>query len=386
MTRSTRPSLARLTVVGALFGLAVVASRPVVAQVGPLVEDPWAEAQAIYGEGRYEDALPYVIETIQRDPREPTWYRGLARILYGLERWDEAVFYYDIYLVDLVNDLPDDLARGDRPDAVREERDYCNSQRENPSEPVRAPERQERARAIFLDALQSGTIVTVDGGGAWGMFEGILRSGYARPDLVELRDELSAALLDEAELFVSSRAARMPALSYERWQAQRRRFEAWRTLTQWTADPGAEPPPGLTEEELAAFDPAALRGNVRAVEITVAQIALCDGQLQFLDLNYERAAERFAEAIAADPDLVPAHMGRVNALIAAGLADTADATAALDALRAAVDRVAPASMDVVQLYDAALAAEAGRTREAVDALAALLDLPPLPPADDEGGF
>ena len=388
MTCTNRWRPARLAIPLAGLAAAFCLSTPerAAAQVGPLVEDPWSEAQSIYAEGRYEEALPYVIETIQRDPRNPTWYRGLARILYGLERWDEAVFYYDIYLVDLVDDLPDGLAAGDRPDAVREERDYCNSQREDPSVPVRAPERQEQARAIFLEALDSGTIVTVDGGGAWGMFEGILRSGYARPDLVDLHERLSAALLDEAELFVSSRAARMPSLSYERWEAQRRRFDAWRTLTGWESDPGAEPPPGLSDEDLAAFDPAALRGNVRAVEITVAQIALCDGQLEFLDLNYERAADHFAVAVDADPDLVPAHMGRLNALIASGDAATPEAAAAFDALAAAVDRVAPASTDVVTLYAAALAADMGETYGAANHLATLLGLPAVEAPDDDGGF
>lgn len=347
------------------------------AQIGPLVEDPWGIARELYAEERYNEAIPYVIEAIQREPTRAEYYLGLARMLFWLEDWDRAVFYYDLYLNELTPYLPADLPQRNRPELVREERDTANANRPDPSTAVAAPAQEERAYALLRERLETGTIVAIGGGGAWATFEGLLRSGYARPHLVELREDLAAALLDEAELFVNGRAAVMPALSWEQWETQRERFDIYEALTASIARSHAEATGGSDAQVAPAgadgdgTDPAVQiptsSPNDRAVSHIDAQRALCDGQMDFLNMNYERAAEAFDRALAADPWLIPAYLGALNARIVGGV----DASA-IPELLAGLEEAAPAVGadvdDVHALYRISALADA----EAYDEAAALL--------------
>jgi tetratricopeptide (TPR) repeat protein len=331
----------------------------------------WAEARSAYSAGRYADALPRAIAAAQAAPDNPQYYLGLARILFWLERYDDAVYYYDVYLNDFAGRLGSNIPAHNRVDLVRNERNAAVEERVDPAAPITMPASAAAARDALAGWLDRGTALTATGGGALSQYENMLRVGYASPDLPALRARLVRALLDEAALLVNSRTARMPSLSDEQWRTQRRRFEAARSL--------GGPPERSAEEAagsipLAALDPtiaAQLRGGPE--ENLDAQMALCDGQLEYLNQNWDRAATRFTTAVNADPDLLPAHLGRLNALLRGDL-PIDQRHAALADLDAALARVEPASTDVLAIYRAAIALDADDAETAADLLAAALGL------------
>ncbi len=372
------------TLLGGAALAATLVAAPASAQVGPLVDDPWGIARELYADERYDEAIPYVIEAIQREPTRAEFYLGLARMLFWLEQWDRAVFYYDLYLDELVPYLPADTPRRNQPELVREERDTANGNRTDAGVPVAAPQAEERAYALLRERLSTGTIVAVGGGGAWATFEGLLRSGYARPHLVELREDLAAALLDEAELFVNGRAAAMPALSWEQWETQCTRFDIYEELTASIERSRAEATPQAQRDTPAptpadpsadtgaevAPEPTAAPGD-RAVTHLDAQRALCTGQMDFLNMNYRRAAESFDAAITADPWLLPAYLGALNARLVGDVA-LDGVPALLDGLTESAQAVGVDPSDVLALYRISALAEAEDYDQAADLLRQVL--------------
>lgn len=331
----------------------------------------WEQARGYYAAGSYPQALPLAVQAAQADPANPEFYLGIARILFWLERYDEAVFYYDTYLTHFGPTLPANLPARNRVDRVRDERGSANEGRTDPAAPVAMPPVLQSTREALIAWIDRGTIITSSGGGAWSQWENLIRAGYAVPDLPELRTRLSGALLDEAELLVNGRLARMPSLSYEQWQIQKRRLDAWTSLN--PTGPAASATQSAVPN--AALDPtiAAQLARPRAVENVTAQRAICDGQLEYLNLNYERAAAYFSAAIAADPDLLPAHMGLLNALFQSD-ATAGDWSQRLAAFEAAVQRVDPTALSAVEIYRATFAAEAGDIDAAVEILATTLGI------------
>ncbi len=320
-------------------------ATPALAQVGPDVVDPWEDARSLYREGDYEQASRYIVEAIQREPREPRYYLGLARTQNWLGEFDLAVFYYDIYLVDLVAELPDNLDRRDRVDAVRAERDSANGQRDEPDAPLVLPPAQEAARAALEERLVDRLGMTATGGGAAAMYGTLLRTGYARPDVLSLRERLAAALVAEVRAEVDAGRALLPVLSFPAWQLHEQRLLRWL--------------------ELGMDDPVE-QSRVGAL------LALVSGQLQYVNGNAVRALEQFDAALAADRQLLPAYTARLNACVQVGSSCTPDAPRYLDEARAAVDAGDPANMGYLDVYAAALAARAGRERAAAEALLELL--------------
>jgi tetratricopeptide (TPR) repeat protein len=337
--------LQRAIVTLALCAMAFPAS----AQVGSDVVDPWQEARTLYGDGNYEEAGRYIVEALQRSPRNTQYVLGLARTYNWLTRYDEAVFYYDLYLVDLLSELPDNLAARDRIDAVRAERDSANEQRQESASPVQMPAQQDIARDAVRQRISEGPILTESGGGAVAMYWALLRTGYARPDLGLVRADLRAALESEIRRDVASNRATIPVLNLRAWTTHQQRLIA-------TEDLLDEVPSGSPE----------LSPDLTAIRLFI------DGQLQMLNENPGPALAQFDAAIALSPTLLPAHIARLNALLATSQSGRPEGEAALAAARTAIDRADPARIGFVSIYEAAFAAQAGRTRDAAEQLHELL--------------
>lgn len=329
----------------AVLAAATLFALPLHAQVGPDVAEPWEEARALYRDGDYEQAARFIIEAIQREPREPRYYLGLARTQNWLGAFDLAVFYYDIYLVDLVGELPDNLDRRDRIDAVRAERDSANAERDDPEAPLVLPAAQEAARAALEERLVQGLGMTATGGGAAAMYDTLLRTGYARPDLGALRERLGAALLAEVRNDIDSGRALLPVLSFPNWQLHERRLDRWQMLE---------------------LDDAVAGSRVGAL------LALVTGQQQYVNGNAIRALEQFDAALAADAHLLPAYTARLNACVQVGAGCRPDAARYLEEAYAAIDAADPVNVGFLDVYAAALAARAGDDRAAAEALLELL--------------
>lgn len=350
---------------GALAASAFIAPDAA-AQVGPTVENPWQQGRAFYGEENFTEARRYIIEAIQREPNVAIYYLGLARTEYWLGHFDNAVYYYDIYLVDLAQQIPSDVREADMPSRVRGEREAANGARTMPTASPQAPQASTAARAAFDARVTEGPILTSTGGGAVAMYEAMLRAGYANPDLVDVKERLATALLREAGEVVGDHDAALPVLSLAQWQTQQERLDRWLALTPDVASATNGIPP-------SAMDPAVASTLNRRARVR-AHVALCGAQIQYLNQNYTQAAEGFRSAFELLPDFVPAHMGRLNALVRLG---NASETAEPEILRLEnqLQRHAPNSVGLADVYRAAFAAQRGDGEGAARALGTLLGIP-----------
>lgn len=355
-----------------VFAASLGCSVTTVAQVGPTSVDPWEDGRAFYSEGNYGEARRYIIEAIQRDPDVPLYYLGLARCEYWLGHFDAAVYYYDVYLNDLASVPVANRRDADMPESVRGERDAANAARQSPTSSASAPQAAVAARAAFDARIQEGPILTSTGGGAVAMYEGMLRSGYANPDLDEVRERLAAAIMDEAGGVVVDHQPALPVLTLTQWETQLARLEWWLALVPSAGGSanGSLPP--------SAVDATTAESLGRRARVQ-AHIALANGQVQYLNQNYAAAAEHFRSAFELQSDLIPAHIGRLNALARLGnAAHTAEPEIARMASQ--LERYAPDSIGVADVYFAAFASQRGDAEAAADALGALLGIPGLEPA------
>lgn len=335
------------------------------AQVGPQSQNPWEEGRTFYGEGNYSEARRYIIEAIQREPNVPIYYLGLARSEYWLGHFDSAVYYYNVYLVDFANTPMPDRREADLPANVRGERDAANAARTNPETVAAAPPAVVAARAAFDARVAQGPILTSTGGGAVAMYEGMLRAGYADPDLVDVRLALANALMSEANGVVDDHAAALPVLTLAQWQTQLARLQWWLGLTPDTANPNGSIPPSAMDPTVASS--LNQRARVRA------HIALADAQVQYLNQNYAQAAEGFRSAFDLKADLLPAYMGRLNALARLGnAAHTAEPE--ITRFEGQLQQHAPDAIGTADVYRAAFAAQAGDSQAAAASLGNLLGI------------
>jgi tetratricopeptide (TPR) repeat protein len=329
-------------------------SAPAAAQTAA---ERWEEARSYYAEGDFEAALPGAIAAVQQAPAAPEYYLGAARILFQMERYDEAVFYYDIYIQHFGPILPADTPERNRLTRAREERTTANNSRTTPSSAVPEPAGQGEARAALVARIAEGIAITPTGGGALAIYDALLRTGYARPDLLTLRSELRACILEEASLFVAVNRAAMPALSIEEWEVQRTRMQRY-------VDLAPEPLP------TASGQPR----EVANAGLGLAMLELAQGQLRYLNQDFTAAAERFGAALTAQPDFLPAHVGRLNALFSAERGLTSEAHQALAAFQTLAEASAtdPEIGLLASIYEAAFVAQSGDRDEAITLIEAML--------------
>jgi hypothetical protein len=180
-----------------LFGLLALPVT-VSAQVGPDEANPFQRGRELYNSEQYAQAIPYLVEAAQREPSRGDLYLALARSAHWANNFDLAVFYYDIYLGRFADRAELTAPPRDRKDKIAQERDSANKGRKNPSAPAKGPEAQETIRTALLAKLEDGVALTNSGGGAHALFQSLLRAGFARPEITDLRNKVRAALLEEA--------------------------------------------------------------------------------------------------------------------------------------------------------------------------------------------
>lgn len=177
-----------------------------------------------YNAGDYPTASRWYVQAIQADPNQAATYRNLARTYFWQDQYAAATAFYDHYLR---------LAPADSPDLeqVKAERKLASTRA---SEDVwTIPDNQRLARQALDTELQSGKAFSEGGGGAWGLYETLIRTGYAQPDLAQLKSTLTRRLLDEFEGVLQPQGSDLvPQLTIEAWQIQSQRLAAARAVAQ----------------------------------------------------------------------------------------------------------------------------------------------------------
>jgi tetratricopeptide (TPR) repeat protein len=179
-------------------------------------------ASAAYNKGEYDGAITGFIEAIQANPSQPNAYRNLARAFFWKGNYAAAVEYYDHYarLVPASSDH----------DKIKAERRLAA---ERAGETLYTPPSSQRqAMNALTQELESGRAYTRGGGGAWGLYETLLRTRFAEPILVGVRARLARRLLDEFDATIVPRATQLtPRLDLDAWQLQAERLAVAQSIT-----------------------------------------------------------------------------------------------------------------------------------------------------------
>ncbi len=244
------------------------------------LDEMLAKGREAYNAKNYQKAAERFVEAAQAHPDRPEPYRNLARTHFWREQYARAGTYYDHYLQ--LADEPEDL------DKVKRERKHAAERAGD--EVWQRPKSQRRVLEALREELTDGEAYTEGGGGAWALYEALLRTGYAAPELAHLQKRLRKRLIDEYEgLLVSERDQPVPGLSLEEWQRQQMRLEAARSIA----------------------ESAGVRKIIdRRMTIADAAIALLNGR-------HEEAADLASEAIEGNPDMPFVHWYRAVALVQA---------------------------------------------------------------------
>ena len=192
-------------------------------------EQPWEEVhdQALlegrqaYNSDDLEGARRAFTAAIQAMPAEAAGYRNLARTLHWLEEYAEATAFYEYYLK-----------------LAPEAEDRATIEQERRAAAARAggaqwslPGDQRMALRSLERELAQGRAITAGGGGAWGLFQTLLRMGYAAPELAILRRDLEEKLFEEFEAQLQPREGFVPVMRSDGWQLQAERLGAIEELT-----------------------------------------------------------------------------------------------------------------------------------------------------------
>jgi tetratricopeptide (TPR) repeat protein len=175
-----------------------------------------------YNGGDYASALRWYTQAIQADSNQATTYRNLARTYFWQDQYAAATSFYDHYLR---------LAPADALDLeqVKAERKLASTRAGEDVWTI--PDNQRLARQALDSELQTGKAFSEGGGGAWGLYETLIRTGYVQPDLAQLKSTLTRRVLDEFEGLLQPQGNDLvPQLSIEAWQMQSQRLAAARAV------------------------------------------------------------------------------------------------------------------------------------------------------------
>lgn len=276
--------------------------------------DPWTIARDAYRDQDWTTARAYTAAASQRDPKEPRYYLSLARIAFQQGAYEDAVWFYDVF-IEYAKDQSANYSGTYAVDRAVAERKSANTRRDNPDEAPKEPDAQVRVRNALISRLKEGPVVR-DSGGALATFDSMLRMGYANPDFAQLQSTLRDAAAEEADRLLKTGNGRFPKLSYQEWKQQAKRYQAADQLI----------PPAIP------FDGANTTGDSEQPPSKAkAYQHLSEAQRQYLLQNWSVSARLFQEALEIDPGLHLAHQGRLNALLAADPADTGALKTAIDA-------------------------------------------------------
>lgn len=292
----------------AVYALSVPASADAQQRNPQKDSDPWSTARDAYRAQDWRAARSYTAAASQRDPKEPRYYLSLARIAFQQAEYEDAVWFYDVFIEYARNRTPafEGTYALNRAEA---ERKSANARRDDPASAPDEPDAQVRVRKALLSRLNEGPAIRSSGGGALDTFKSLLRLGYANPDLTQLRTAVEDAAGAEADRLLERGRGRLPTLSYQEWKQQAERYEAAYALI---------PPPVAFEGKGGAKNAA---DETTPAPKAKAYQKLSQAQRQYLLHNWSTAARLFHEALEIHPTLSLAHQGRMNALLAASTPD-----------------------------------------------------------------
>lgn len=172
------------------------------------------QAKVLYNNARYDEAATLYVRAAQLDPAgtesHGAPYRNLARCMFWLERYDAAVYWYDVYR--------SGWPQADDVDAVFAERRTADERRADSGEPLPKNAVYDRSVRELVDTLterleQGAPAATEQGGGTAHLYQLALDRGYASPKLAKLAATLRVQLLTELEVrWTPSEGAPMPLL------------------------------------------------------------------------------------------------------------------------------------------------------------------------------
>lgn len=261
-------------------------AMPAFAQANRTYDAALKQGNAAYNNEDYDVAVKFYITAIQAAPDQAPAYRNLARTYFWQGNYSAASVYYDHYL---------------RLAATAEDVEQIKAERRLAGDRARdavytLPDSQRLALEALNKELESGRAYTSGGGGAWGLYETLLRTGYAEPQLEQLRSRLARRLLDEFDATLLPDSGRLtPRLDLDAWQLQAERITVGRTI---------------------ADDPA-LR-DVMRTRSTIVEAAI-----SLLTSQWEQAAELARLARASNPDVFFVGWFEASALINAEKYDQA---------------------------------------------------------------
>ncbi len=234
-----------------------------------------------YNTKKFAEAVAAYVKAIQADPAGALRaYVNCARAHNKMGHFPEALAYYQWYL---------ELAP--QADDVRKVREELNGVRRRVSgEPGSIlTVAQKTALQQVEEALRAGPFLTSDGGGAVAAYDVLLRTGFATPQLIGLRQALGRGLEEEIRQ-VMTPAPGMPTAALDRagWALVRERMERMMALQ--------------NESLTSAWRDAVL--------------ATASAWEHYFRGNYAAAAVDFAQAVATEPALLSAHWGRALTVLA----------------------------------------------------------------------
>lgn len=187
------------------------------------------QANSEYNKRNYEQALTRYTRAAQQSPTNAFPYLGIARSYFWMDRYSAAVHHYDLFLqVAGQQSTPPDRVTDQLKDA-RSERKLASSRSEG--EAWQRPEAQRRLVSALRDELDDGNAYTAGGGGAWALYEALLRTSYVAPDLARLRSRLARKLVDEVDRrLVPEGSGFIPERSLDDWKEDQKRLDAAATI------------------------------------------------------------------------------------------------------------------------------------------------------------
>lgn len=292
------------------------------------------EGRTAYNNGSYETALEHFIDAAQARPDQPSVYRNIARTYYWMKRYAPAVAYYDMYLR-----VAPESAETKR---ITQER---RSAEDRTGDTVwKLPDDQKRVYEALQDQLNTGDAYTNGGGGAWALYQTLLRTGYARPDLAELKERLRTKLVDEFEGRLAPQDGQpTPQLSLSEWRLQEERLES----------------------ALKLADTQTYAGRLRD------RLQIVDAAVALLNSEWNRAAELARSAAGSNPQMGFVRWFHLAALVHAER--YGDASSALDNLRSQLAGESSQLRDYHRLMQAIVAQRRGDTESAASIYSDLLD-------------
>lgn len=249
----------------------------------PAGQQYFDQARELYADDQFAEAIPFLRQAIQAEPLGARYYIGIARAANAAGNLDLAVTYYDLYLTFFTDHANSpDRRRQDRLEEVQRERDGTNRRREQPDVLPEMASAQVAALTALTTLLEQGPFMTPNRTGAWGMYQNLLRTGYAHPNLFGIQQTLIAGILAETEAFFA------PGQDTPIWIGD---GPFWRTISDRYA--------AVEELQPVATETPLIEANIQAAR----------GQVESLNANGERAVQYFRDALALNPDLLFAQWG-----------------------------------------------------------------------------